>query len=74
MKKKKVCDLDDFNKDALRWKMLKMYDTSIYPTVKKLVKEMEKSFDFGGSSLSIQDIKGHNRILTNLTLVADYNY
>ena len=51
---KQVCDLDVLNKDALRQKMFKMWDSGIYSTVEKLVKDMEKSIDFEGSSRSMQ--------------------
>ena len=61
-------------RDAMRQKIFKMYDTSIYPMVKKLVKEMAESIDFEGTSLSRPKyrILKDNLILTHLTFVADY--
>ena len=45
--------LDDFNKDALRREMFKMFNTGIYPTAAKLVNEIEKSIAFERTARSM---------------------
>ena len=67
---KKVCDLDDFNKDALRWIMFKMYYNGIYPTTENRLRRWNRVLILKEVLILCIGYKEHRQILTNLIFVA----